>query len=385
IARDVARFSLPPSTPYGVGDVVALPHEGTLRHYRIDRIELTGAREVEAVRVEPGVYRGGDPAEDALALRRFEALVPVTPLFLDLPLMRGDEVPHAPHLAVAARPWPGAVAVYDAPFEGGDFALNTTIAARAAIGRAVTPLHRMRPALWSRGGGVEVAMPHWVTLASAGSGEVLSGANLMAIGTGAGWELFQFAEAELLAPGRWRLGRLLRGQFGTDALIPDAWAPGAVVVRIDAGLRQIDLPLALRGLARRYRIGPAARPLDDPLYVDRVEAFAGAGLRPYAPVFLRARRGAGGDLALSWVRRTRVGGDDWAVPQVPLGEESERYLLRISAGGAVLREEIVDAPNWLYRAAMQAADGAGAAFTVSVAQVSVSCGAGLFADLAVGA
>ncbi|HHX91759.1 MAG TPA: host specificity protein, partial [Paracoccus sp.] len=171
IARDVARFSLPPSTPYGVGDVVALPHEGTLRHYRIDRIELTGAREVEAVRVEPGVYRGGDPAEDALALRRFEALVPVMPLFLDLPLMRGDEVAHAPHLAVAARPWPGAVAVYDAPFEGGDFALNTTIAARAVIGRAVTPLHRMRPALWSRGGGVDVAMPHWVTLASAGSGE----------------------------------------------------------------------------------------------------------------------------------------------------------------------------------------------------------------------
>jgi hypothetical protein len=384
IARDVARFSLPPSSPYGVGDVVTLPHEGVLRHYRIDRMELTGAREVEAVRIEPGVYRGGDPADDTLALRRYEALVPVTPLFMDLPLMRGDEVPHAPHLAISARPWPGAVAVYDAPFEGGDFALNTTIAARAAIGRAITPLHRTRPALWSRDGGLEVAMPYWVTLASVSEAAVLNGANVMAIGTGADWELFQFTDAELIAPGRWRLSRLLRGQFGTDALMPQAWAPGAALVRVDAALAQIDLPQALRGLARRYRIGPAVRPLDDPLYTARVEAFHGVGLRPYAPVFLTAERaGPGGDLAIRWVRRTRTGGDDWSALDVPLGEESERYLLRISAGGAVLREEVLSAPSWVYPAVAQLADGAGAGFTVSVAQVSAVYGAGLFAQCVV--
>jgi len=380
IGRDVARFSLPPSSPYGVGDVVTLPHDGEVRHYRIDRMELTGAREVEAVRIEPGVYRGGDPSDDTLALRRFEALVPVTPLFMDLPLMRGDEVPHAPHLAISARPWPGAVAVYDAPFEGGDFALNTTIAARAAIGRAVTPLHRVRPALWSRDGGLEVAMPYWVTLASASEAAVLNGANVMAIGTGTEWELFQFAHAELIAPGRWRLSRLLRGQFGSDALMPQTWAPGAAVVRVDAALAQIDLPLALRGLARRYRIGPAVRPLDDPLYTARVEAFQGVGLRPYAPVFLTAEREEpGGDLAISWVRRARIGGDDWSALDVPLSEESERYLLRISEGGSVLREEVLSAPAWLYPAAAQLADGAGAEFTVSVAQVSAVYGAGLFA------
>lgn len=384
IARDVARFSLPPSSSYGVGDVVTLLHGGALRHYRIDRMELTGAREIEAVRIEPGVYRGSDPGDDAPAARRHEAMVPVTPVFMDLPLMRGDELPHAPHLAISARPWPGAVAVYDAPIEGGDFALNATIAARAAIGRAVTPLHRAKPALWTRGDGLEVAMPVWVTLASLGEGAVLGGGNVMAIGNGAEWELFQFAQAELIAPGRWRLSRLLRGQFGTDAMMPQSWAPGAAVVRVDAALSQIDVPQALRGLARRYRIGPAARPLDDALYTARVEAFQGVGLRPYAPAFLTAERVApGGDLAIRWVRRTRIGGDDWTALDVPLGEESERYLLRISAGGTVLREEVLTAAEWLYTATAQAADGAEDEFTVSVAQVSAVYGAGLFAQASV--
>lgn len=384
VARDVARFSLPPSSPHGVGDVLALEHKGEPRLYRIDRMELTGAREIEAVRIEPGVYRGGDPSDDDLAARAFQAQVPVSPLFMDLPLMRGDEIAHAPHLGVSARPWPGAVAVFDAPFDEGVFALNTTLNARAAIGRAVTPLHRARAALWSRDAGVTVAMPASVSFASASDRAVLNGANLMAIGTGADWELFQFADAELIGTGRWRLSRLLRGQFGTDAVMPETWPPGAVVVRIDAALRQIDLPLALRNLARRYRIGPASRPLDDPIYTERVEAFRGIGLRPYAPAFLRAHRAdPGAALQVGWIRRTRIGGDDWESYEVPLGEEGERYLVRVSAAGTVRREETVTSPGWTYPQAQQASDGVSAPFTLSVAQISAVFGPGLFATLEV--
>jgi len=384
VARDVARFSLPPSSPHGVGDVLALAWSGEQRLYRIDRMELAGAREVEAVRIEPGVYRGGDPSDDALTARAFEAPVPVAPLFMDLPLMRGSESAHAPHLAVTASPWPGTVAVFDAPFDGGDFALNTTVLSRAAIGRAVTPLHASQRALWSRDDGLTVAMPQSVTFASASDGAVLNGANLMAIGTGADWELFQFAKAELIDHGRWRLSRLLRGQFGTEPMIPEAWPPGAVVVRIDAALRQIDLPLSLRALARRYRIGPASRPLDDPIYTERVEAFRGVGLRPYAPAFLRAQRPApGAALQVGWVRRTRIGGDDWESFDVPLGEESERYLVRVRAEGTVRREEIVTSPGWIYPLAQQTADSVSGPFTLSVAQISAVFGPGLFATLEV--
>jgi len=45
--------------------------------------------------------------------------LPVLPLFMDLPLLTGEEVPHAPHLAVSAAAWPGTVAVYGAQADEG--------------------------------------------------------------------------------------------------------------------------------------------------------------------------------------------------------------------------------------------------------------------------
>ncbi|MEM7091304.1 MAG: hypothetical protein AAF496_17260, partial [Pseudomonadota bacterium] len=106
------------------------------------------------------------------------------------------------------------------------------------------------------------------------------------------------------------------------------------------------------------------------------------GLRPYAPVHLAVAASATGD-AISWVRRTRTGGDDWAALDVPLGEESESYLVRIRAQGALLRETLVHAPNWFYANAMKAADGLSGPFEVQVAQVSASFGPGAFARIEV--
>jgi hypothetical protein len=384
VARDVARFSLAPSSPVRAGDVVGLETQEGLRHYRIDRMELTGAREVEAVRVEPGVYRRADVAEETVPLRPHAAPAPVLPVFLDLPLMRGDEVAHAPHLAVAARPWPGRVAVYDFIEGAAEPPLNTVLTARAAVGMSLSPLPRGRAAGWARMDLI-VQMPADLGLVSASPRGVLDGANLMAIGDGNEWELFQYAEAEPVAAGVWRLHRLLRGQFGTDAVTPPVWPEGSRVVRIDDALRQIDLPLNLRKIDRHYRVGPASRAPDDPVYVSRIEAFRGVGLRPYAPAHLRARRASGGDVSAGWIRRTRIGGDDWDLSDVPLGEEAERYLLRVEAGGAIRRETTVTEPGWTYPAAGQAADGVTGGFTLAVAQISERFGPGPFARCHVGA
>ena len=296
--------------------------------------------------------------------------------------MRGDEVPQAPHLAVTGTPWPGVVAAYDAPAAGGSFGLNTMLGLRATIGQTVTPLFRETPSLVQRGAGVEVVFPAGAALASTDGAAFLDGANLAAIGNGAGWELFQFQTATLLAPGHWRLSDLLRGQFGTEPLMPDAWAPGALVVLMDGAPRQVDLPASARGVARRWRIGPAVLAYDDPVYVESTEAFAGNGLRPWAPAFLRAMRSApGADLTLNWVRRTRTGGDGWDTPEVPLSEESEAYIVRVRAGGNAVRSASVVAATFTYTASDQTADGVAGPFTLEVAQVSASFGPGLFATL----
>ena len=61
------------------------------------------------------IYEPSDTVDEAVTLEAFVPPVPVSPVFMDLPLLTGGEVEHTPHLAVAAVPWPGVVAAYSAP------------------------------------------------------------------------------------------------------------------------------------------------------------------------------------------------------------------------------------------------------------------------------
>jgi hypothetical protein len=83
-------------------------------------------------------------------------------------------------------------------------------------------------------------------------------------------------------------------------------------------------------------------------------------------VHLRATETPDGDLAISWVRRSRLG---WAWTDgagTPLGEEAERYRLAI-AGPGFSRIFETALPACLYTAAARAADGAGP-LTLTVVQ-----------------
>ncbi|MDE3237347.1 MAG: glycoside hydrolase/phage tail family protein [Paracoccaceae bacterium] len=379
VARDGVKFALPPSqAALGAGDVVTL--EGA--DYRIDRVEDTGAQAVEAVRVAPDVYVASDAVAGPVAQRAFAAPVPVYPLFMDLPLLTGDEVPQAPHLAVTATPWPGSVACYSAAQDAG-YGLNLMLTAPAVVGITQNTLRRATPGLWDRGEALRVQV-FGGALSSAPAEAVLAGANVAAIGDGSpdGWEVFQFANATLVAERTYELTLRLRGQAGTDALMPEAWPAGSTVVLLNAAVEQIDLPASLREVAQHYRIGPAARGYDDPSYTHLVEAFAGVGLRPYAPCHLRAVA-LGGDLRASWIRRTRIDGESWSSSDVPLGEAGERYIVRVSTGAGIVREATVGVPSWTYGAAQRAADGVTGAFTLSVAQISDRFGAGPFTEMGI--
>jgi hypothetical protein len=157
-------------------------------------------------------------------------------------------------------------------------------------------------------------------------------------------------------------------------------------VLLDGVPRQIGLPQAARGLERHYRYGPARRPVGDPSWRHEARAFAGIGLRPYAPAHLAARETGGetgGDLEISWVRRARSGADAWAGRDVPLDEAREAYLLRVLDGGTVLREVELGAPSYRYTVAARGADGAAGPLVVQVAQISDAFGPGPFASLTV--
>ena len=385
VAREGVRLALPPSMmDVGAGDVIALPPddgEGEAL-YRVDRVEMGEMSLIEAVRIEPEVY---DPApfdDELVALKPFVAPVPVNALFLDLPLLRGDEVPHAPHIAASARQWPGNVAVYASGGET-NFRLNTLMPLRATMGGTQNDMAHARPGVVDRGQALQVTLTSGV-LESVDEADLLGGANLAAIGDGSAdrWEVFQFARADLIAPQTYLLRDRLRGQAGSDGVMPDVWPAGSQFVLLDSVPRQIELSPNLLRIAQTYRIGPAGRPLNDPSYVQKTESFDGTGLRPYRPCHLRITEEAGA-LRFGWIRRTRINGDGWTEFDVPLAEESEQYQLRILQNGVVLREELVDRASWTYTAQMRAADGAAGPALISVAQVSALYGAGtaLFGEI----
>ncbi len=382
VARETLRFALPPSQlSVRAGDVLRLPVDAGEGLFRVDRVEVAEAQQIEAVRIDPGVYRPSDLPDDAPGVSAFVPPLPVLPLFMDLPLMAGDEVEHAPHLAVTAEPWPGSAALYSAPADQ-NYALSGIITARSVIGVTETPMVAADIGLWDRGAPLQVRLIHGA-LETRTEAEVLDGANLAAIGDGSSglWELFQFTQADLVAPDTWWLSGRLRGQQGSDGVMPPVWPAGSWFVLLNGVPQQIDLkPTQLR-IARHYRIGPANRAYDDPSYTHLIEAFDGIGLRPYAPSHLRAERQGSGDIALSWIRRTRIDGDSWDLPEVPLGEESESYAVRVRQGSAILSEASVGAPQWTYSVAAQTADGAGPGAVLEVAQVSARVGPGPFRSI----
>ncbi|AVO38517.1 baseplate multidomain protein megatron [Pukyongiella litopenaei] len=384
VSRDTARFALPPSLlEIGAGDVVELANEDGAGLYRVDRVEQAEMQVLDAVRIEPAVYTPSDMAEHLPPVKPFVAPVPVRPLFMDLPLLSGDEVPHAPYLAVTARPWPGTVALY-ASASDENYALDEIIASRSVVGVTQSPLGWAPSGRWDEGPALQVRLMNGA-LESRNAAAILNGANLAAIGDGSSgrWEVFQFRSADLIATNSYLLSGRLRGQAGSDGVMPETWPKGSWFVLLDGKPQQIGLKANQRRIARHYRIGPARRGYDDPSYVHKVEAFDGNGLRPYAPCHLKSWSVSDGR-RVSWIRRSRIDGDGWDLREIPLGEEREEYLVRVMGDGRVLREASVGETRWTYPGAQIEADRDAGPLRIEVAQVSARYGPGPFAGLDLG-
>jgi len=126
----------------------------------------------------------------------------------------------------------------------------------------------------------------------------------------------------------------------------------------------------------QYRLTPAGGDLGDPAAIGFSAAATPLVLRPYAPVRARARR-QGDGIALSWIRRTRQGGDSWDIAEVPLAEEREAYEVDILSGAAVLRTLSSLAPNLLYADEMADFGAMQPSLSLRICQMSAIAGRGL--------
>jgi hypothetical protein len=291
---------------------------------------------------------------------------PTSLLLLDLPI-GAEELPSRPRLLVAAAGveagWRRAelIASFDG---GGSWSAAGATAPSAVMGVALGVPAPAGSALIDERSRIEIELLNdsmW--LESRGDSALADGANLAVLGD----ELIQFGVAEPLGARRFRLSRLLRGRRGTE------WAaalhqPGEPFALIEAeSLAEVAAPLgSLGGDARLIASG-----LGDPGGVAALRTVSGEALRPPAPVHLRARPLANGDLALSWVRRSRNGWVWLSGSDTPLGEETESYRLTLSGPGFA-RSVTVTEPAYLYSAAEQAADALAGPLAVEIVQLGTS-------------
>ncbi|MBX9460913.1 MAG: glycoside hydrolase/phage tail family protein [Brevundimonas sp.] len=313
------------------GDTVSVP--GDERNWRAIRVDMeetwsTALEPVSEVRIgaNAGVPTAGDgPMPTGAPFFRM----------IDLPPLMDEGGDARPLAVVAAEPWrPMRV------FAGSDPAsltLRGDIAEPAIVGQLIDGPSKGARHRWDEVNTLVVRVEGRAP-ESLPTSAVLAGGNAVAVETATGWEIIQFRTAELIGDHVWRLSGLLRGQQGTEATEAPA---GAIAVFLGSGLRRVDSPSAERGLPLIWRAALAGAPPGG-AGVSQIQ-FAPTGLynRPWSPAHLRCAEVMDGGFELSWLSRSRLGGDRWDGDVRPV--DPARHRITVIKAGIVLRSFEVDA------------------------------------------
>ena len=369
--------------------MIRLAHDGREVEFRLVSVADSEARGIEAVRQDRAAYDlpPGDPRPTSLA----SPVVFGTPevVMLDLPQISEDQPAHRPLIAAHASPWPGEIAVFRSASTD-SFNLLTTFGSRARIGTLAFDFFPGPTSRFDPGNALVVDLLSG-SLESVTDVVLFGGANALAVESAAGqWEIVQAGATELIAPGRYRLTRLLRGQRGTEHAMGNPAPAGARVVVLDTALSSLPIAEADLGLPWNWRVGPEARSVTGDSYVALGFTPTGRGLVPFAPVHVeqpwRTARSPG-DLTIRWTRRSRaLVADAWEQVEVPLAEDLESYDIQILDGASVKRTLTSSTNSVLYTAAQQTADwgaplGPGQALAIRIFQLSNRLGRGTTASV----
>jgi hypothetical protein len=385
VGRESASFRLPPSRlAIDPGDVLRLDHDARLIDLRIVSVADSDSRAMETLFQDRVVYDlpPGQPRATSLATPVVFGGTEV--VFLDVPQLSEQQTDHQPLIAGFAQPWPGDVAVWRSYSDEG-FELFQTFGTRARLGTLASDLAAGPTSRFDMANQLVVDLRSG-TLESVTDLALFGGANALAVESAPGvWEIVQASSAELVATGRYRLTRLLRGQRGTEHAVAANVSAGARVVVLDDAPARMPVALADLGLPWNWRIGPASLPVTDDSYVAAAFTPAGVGLRPFSlghveQPWLRGR--TPGDLTIRWTRRDRsLVSDSWEAVEVPMSESSEAYEVEILDGATVKRTLSATTTSVAYTSAQQTADwgstlGPGDTLDVRIAQLSSLVGRG---------
>ncbi|WOI54002.1 glycoside hydrolase/phage tail family protein [Parvularcula sp. LCG005] len=347
--RNTVSFGLGPDQfRVEAADVLSVTGDELSGTFRVTELTDGLWRQIEGVQTDPGLYQPRFTGLSGTIAAAPRVAGPPVVAFLDIPVLPEGEERGVLHVAAYASPWPGAVAIHD-----GDDGLGERlglVSAPSVMGRLEAALPPGPTSRWDHG--TEIALRLFDGgLAALDNLAVLRGAGRIAVeGTDGDWEILGYRDATLREDGVWQLSSLLRGLRGTEAeAATGAPAGSRLVVLSDAQTVQ-SLPPDLFGTEVRWQAGPVGTAPGAFPYRTFDISLTGASARPFAPAHLRATTSDDG-VALRWIRRTRIGGDNWQIEEVPLGETAEQYRVRAyDIAGILVEEQVVAVPEALLTA-----------------------------------
>lgn len=382
VARTSYEFSLPPEYAYlEPADVITITVEGIDRVVRItdSTLQPNGATQIKAVVEDVSVYDFYLPPGDGGSSQELPPVIPVTQmLLLDLPAFPHDN-PSDSFITLAAAPlgpdWKGAVAYRsdDGGEAGGNsYNLLTSLPNQSGMGIATSILASGNTYTWDNANTVDVVLMAG-ELSSTNELAVLNGSNVCVIGN----EVLQFRDATLIGTQKYRLSTLLRGRLGTEDQVT-THTSNELFILLDNSLTRLPAALSTIGLLKYYKCVSVGDTLGNT--EEQSFTYAARQLKPYSPVQITGTRDDDGNFTISWIRRTRIGGELRDGVDVPLNEQNEAYEVDIMDGSDVVRTITgLSSPTASYSASDQITDfgSVQSAITVKVYQLSAAVGRGI--------
>lgn len=365
---------------YEPGDTLPMPFDAdgeiAMRIERVDR-GANGLIKMEVVPHLPDVVRYTTTfagARSSSGAHSMAGVVPTTYEFIDSPLARDEDAEHEGFYCAMTGYWGWRGATAQRTPDGGmtwesvSQRINPTL-----YGQVYGTFDGgMSPYVIDRKTYIAVSVING-TLESVTEAEMLNGANTAMIGS----EMVRFMNAVLQSDGSYLLNGFMRGVRGTEWAI-DSHVANERFVLLNAYAPRAALSASAIGRPMTYRVVSTGEVVDNVVPFDFTGY--GVGLKPYAPCHQKASRNTSGDIALTWVRRTRIGGIWRNSVEVPLSEAFERYEVDLLGddGTTVLATVASTTPSITVDAATQTAlyGGLKAAMKVEIYQLSETVGRG---------
>jgi hypothetical protein len=161
---------------------------------------------------------------------------------------------------------------------------------------------------------------------------MLAGGNHFAYGADGRWEIIAAQTCTLITGSTYELTNLLRGRFGSEWAMSLHAAGDSLILLDTADVAAITTGSGTIGLSYLYRGITYDRDISTDS--DRSFAYHGVNLKPLSPIALAGSRNpSSNDWLLSWIRRTRDGGEWRDNVDASLGEASEAYQIDVFADG----------------------------------------------------